>query len=469
MNSQPLISVIVPAYNAASTLAAALESIFAQNHQPLEVLVIDDGSNDGEAIADIVARFSGVTCIRQENRGAAAARNRGLELARGEFIAFLDADDLWPTGKLAAQSERLLAEPSLDVVQGRIAYVGFTAPRIALEADGTVPGIHLGGALFRRRAFDRVGPFDASLRRSEDQDWFLRAREAGLTITILERVTLLYRRQPGSVTDGGESLARDLPGLLKRSLDRRREATHTAIALPSWSDADEAKIVGARDDGSLLSVIIPAYQAERFLADAIASVLAQDHRPLEIIVVDDGSTDRTFEIARAHRMVRTLRQENRGIAAARNAGLAVARGDFYAFLDADDLWPVGRLGRQLDQLREDSELDMVFGQVEVFRQNRADEAPISLGVQSGPMPGAMVVRKTSFEKVGPFSLAFRVGEFIDWYMRAIDLGLRSQTLAHCVLRRRIHGDNTGIRERQAQVDYVRVLKAALDRRRGGGA
>jgi glycosyltransferase involved in cell wall biosynthesis len=469
MTQPPLISVIVPAYQAARTLKDALSSVFSQGYTPLEILVIDDGSTDETAA--LAARFGPpVVCLRQENAGPAAARNCGLRAARGELIAFLDADDLWPPNKLAVQVARLLEDPELDVVQGRIAYLGFAAPAIALEAEGTVPGVHLGGALFRRRVFTRVGLFDPALRRGEDQDFFLRAREAGVKLTILDCVTLLYRHRQGSITDGNQ-LARELPGLLKRSLERRRQQTSggAAAPLPSWSDSDEAKLVGERGQGPLTSVIIPAYQAEPFLAEAIDSVLVQAVRPLEVIVVDDGSTDRTFEVARGFRQVRTLRQENRGIAAARNAGIAAARGDFFAFLDADDTWPAGRLTRQLAPLARDPGLDMVFGQVEIFKQSRDSEPPISVGVQGGPLPGSMVVRAASFHRVGLFSQNFRVGEFIDWYMRAEELGLKSVTLPEVVLRRRIHGDNIGIREAQAQVDYVRVLKAALDRRRGRGA
>lgn len=471
MSARPLISVIVPAYQAAKTLREALSSILGQDYAPLEILVIDDGSTDGTFE---LARSFGppIMCLHQENAGPAAARNRGLLAARGELIAFLDADDLWPPHKLAAQVERMGEDPELDVVQGRVAYVGFAAPGIALEAEGTVPGVHLGGALFRRRVFDRVGPFDPALRRGEDQDFFLRAREAGVKLTILERVTLLYRHRPGSVTDGDRPLALDLPSLLKRSLDRRRKAERSSgevAPLPSWSDSDEAKLVGNIAQGPLVSVIIPAYQAEAFLDEAIASVLAQDVRPLEVIVVDDGSTDRTFEVARAYRNVRTLRQENRGIAAARNAGLAVARGEFYAFLDADDSWPLGRLRKQLALLTADPQLDMVFGQVEILEQRADQNSPVSAAVQSGPLPGSMLVRAASFQRVGPFSQSFRIGEFIDWYMRAEELGLKRATLPELVLRRRVHGDNVGIREKSAQTDYVRVLKAALDRRRGRGS
>ncbi|MCW2990196.1 MAG: glycosyl transferase, partial [Solirubrobacterales bacterium] len=110
--------------------------------------------------------------------------------------------------------------------------------------------------------------------------------------------------------------------------------------------------------GDLVTVIISVYNGERFISDAVASVLAQDGIDLECIVVDDGSTDLTPEIARgfADDRVRVIHQENRGVSAARNVGLAQARGEYVAFLDADDVWRPGKLGRQLELFRRDPAL-----------------------------------------------------------------------------------------------------------------
>ncbi|MBI4573499.1 MAG: glycosyltransferase family 2 protein, partial [candidate division NC10 bacterium] len=102
--------------------------------------------------------------------------------------------------------------------------------------------------------------------------------------------------------------------------------------------------------GPLVSVILPVYNGERFLAAAIASILAQDYQPIEVIVVDDGSTDGTAAIARSFQGVRYLYQPNQGPAFARNAGIAVARGAFIAFLDADDLMVPTRLSVQAGYL-----------------------------------------------------------------------------------------------------------------------
>ena len=122
MSATPLVSVIVPAYNAARFLPHAVESIRRQDYLPLEIVIVDDGSTDDTAE---VARDLGsdIRYVYQPNAGPAAARNRGLEQARRELIAFLDADDEWPPDKLRIQVGRLLAEPELDVVTGRTHYI----------------------------------------------------------------------------------------------------------------------------------------------------------------------------------------------------------------------------------------------------------------------------------------------------------------------------------------------------------
>ncbi len=209
-----------------------------------------------------------------------------------------------------------------------------------------------------------------------------------------------------------------------------------------------------------ISVVIPAYNAESFLAEAIASALAQSPPVSEVVVVDDGSTDDTASLAASFGPpVIVVRQDNRGIGAARNAGVAVAHGDYLAFLDADDIWPDGRLCQLLAALL-DSDNDAVFGSVVEFGEGLADSEPVF-----GSLAGSMLIRRSSFERVGLFREDLNLGEFIDWYGRAADAGLRFANIPEVVLRRRLHESNTGRLQRDARPDYVNVLRAALHRRR----
>jgi glycosyltransferase involved in cell wall biosynthesis len=221
--SKPLVSVIVPVYNGENFLVDALASIRRQDYCPLEIVIIDDGSTDGTAeLAATLGRD--INWIRQQNRGPSAARNAGLALAQGEFIAFLDADDLWPHGTLQAQVELLLANPAAVIVLGRIQCIGYsgTPSSRATDSKGSLFGVHLGSAVFRKSVFNKVGLFDENLRYSEDHDWFFRAREQNISIVSIPQVTLVYRRHGNNMTLSEDAQGYQLPRVLKKSLDRRR-------------------------------------------------------------------------------------------------------------------------------------------------------------------------------------------------------------------------------------------------------
>lgn len=226
-------------------------------------------------------------------------------------------------------------------------------------------------------------------------------------------------------------------------------------------------------ESPLVSVIIPVYNYDRYLAEAIESALGQTYRRLEVIVVDDGSTDRSGEVARsfAGRGVRYCHQVHAGIGPARNKGVELAQGEFVAFLDADDRWPEEKTSRQLHAFENDPALEMVFGQAVQLHNGPEWEAGVkdkklpAAGMVPGMVPGTMLIKRETFLRVGKFPGGLKVGEFIDWYARAVELQVRSLVLPDLLLWRRIHDSNQGVRERQSISDYARVLKASLDRKR----
>ena len=240
-----MISVILPVFNGEKYLHDAVESVRAQSYRHWELIFVDDGSTDGSpAIMDKVrVDHPRTRIIRQPNRGPAAARNRGLSIARGEWIAFLDADDLYPADKFIVQTARLHADPALQVVLGRIRYVqleGGAAPDMRFtEPDHTLVLVHLGGALFRSEVFVRVGGFDEAMRYGEDLDWFLRAHEARVKMLVVKQTTLHYRLHDANMTRGRTQRELNTFRALKKSLDRRR-ASGDVRPLPRWSDFDEA-------------------------------------------------------------------------------------------------------------------------------------------------------------------------------------------------------------------------------------
>lgn len=223
----------------------------------------------------------------------------------------------------------------------------------------------------------------------------------------------------------------------------------------------------------LVTVVIPVYNCRQYLPEAIESALGQTYKPVEVVVIDDGSTDDSHDVASRYAAVRVLRQDHGGLGAARNAAIARASGEYLSFLDADDVWLPGKLDLQVRALDADPSVDMVFGHVEEFVSPELDETiRRTLRCHEGPMPGmfagTMIVRRVSYDRVGPFETGWQVGEFVDWYARAKERGLRNVVLPGIVLRRRLHKSNMGVRLRDSRADYARILKASLDRRRRAG-
>ena len=213
------LSVIVPVYNGARFLRDAIASVTAQGFAPMQIIIVDDGSTDDTPA--VVRSLAGpIHSVRQENHGPSSARNLGIRAARTEMLAFIDADDLWPTDKLAHQVPVLAADRSIDVVMG---YTQAVSPAGSEPIHGRQLSLSVGASLFRRSAFERYGFFDESFRAGEDLDWLLRAREAGARIDLVNTVTLLYRENPGSLSHGKSHAELNFFRILKRSLDRRRE------------------------------------------------------------------------------------------------------------------------------------------------------------------------------------------------------------------------------------------------------
>jgi len=222
-----------------------------------------------------------------------------------------------------------------------------------------------------------------------------------------------------------------------------------------------------------ISVVTPVFNGERYLAEALNSIRSQTVPPSEVIVVNDGSTDRSTQIASSFAGVRCLEIAHAGVGAARNHGVRAANGTFLTFLDADDVWLPQTLEFLLPPLLADPRLDAVFGGVEhFFSEDCSDEVRRKYFVQNrasgGKLCGAMLIRTEAFRRAGKFEENHSV-DFIGWYLRAQEAKLRMTSIEPVVLRRRIHGNNTTIRrQEELQEGYLTMLRESLARRRGAG-
>lgn len=220
--------------------------------------------------------------------------------------------------------------------------------------------------------------------------------------------------------------------------------------------------------GADVAAVIPVLDHARLLPEAIDSVLEQSEPPGEVVVVDDGSSDGSGDVARAYGdRVRVVRQETLGIGGARNRGVRETTRPVLAFLDADDRWVPDKIRMQLALLTP--QVDIVSGwTAQVPEQDWAAvvrDGPPAESWMTGPVPGALLIRRELFERVGPYNPALRAGESLDWYARAVELAARLAILPRVVLLRRVHAESHGTRHPDGYVDYLAVVRAALARRR----
>jgi glycosyltransferase involved in cell wall biosynthesis len=224
---------------------------------------------------------------------------------------------------------------------------------------------------------------------------------------------------------------------------------------------------------TLVSVIIPVLNGEAFLAEAVASVFRQTFRPIEIIIVDDGSTDNTAKVASGYdAQVRYLFQPHSGQAAARNTGLRQATGDVIAFLDADDMWTDDKLELQLGYLAGNPLAGVVLGSTPQARENGRPQYGLEDGTRSDPLValslGAAIFKKSVFEQVGLFDERLPFCEDIDWFLRAWEQNISIALHPEVVQFYRRHGGNITNRRDLDQRYFIRAVKMSLDRRRRQG-
>ena len=219
----------MPMYRPGRFIHEAIDSIVAEAEPGTEIIVVDDGSKDGTAESIEKRGFSNLLVLRQDNAGPASARNFGLSRARGEFVAFLDADDMWLEGKLGIQLQIMADHPYAGIVMGNT--VGFGEH--AEDGDHRFLAnwesrqfLQLGSALVRRQVFDKAGMFDPALRYAEDVDWFLRVREAGVTIVEHADPVLRYRRHTNNMTNDTDARDKGFVCALMKNLQRKRAQAH---------------------------------------------------------------------------------------------------------------------------------------------------------------------------------------------------------------------------------------------------
>jgi glycosyltransferase involved in cell wall biosynthesis len=229
---KPLISVILPIYNSEKYLREAIDSVFQQEYTPIEIIVIDDGSTDGSS--HIIQECAGkIQYYYQENQGPAAARNLGLQKASGDFVTFIDGDDIWPDDKLKNQMSCFEKYPETEIVQGLVKRIDLSnGEPVETEEEQLFIHSNLGAMIIRKAVFTKIGIFDKTLTYHSDTDFWFRARESGIKILVDKRIALIYRIHGENHTSGKTTETLGFANILKKSMDRRRNQSGEIKALP---------------------------------------------------------------------------------------------------------------------------------------------------------------------------------------------------------------------------------------------
>ena len=247
-HERPTVTVVVPCYNAEATIAATLTSVQAQTLPDLEVLVIDDGSRDRsrEIVRWLGENDGRIRLIEQENSGPSVARNRGVDLASGAYIAFLDADDLWLPQHLELNVAALAADPSLGVSFSPCRYID-EAARPTGDCSRTWAGdvqyrdvlagnptSTCSAIVARREVFGEAGPMRQDMSYAEDQEWLFRVIASGWKLRGTSAYTVLYRIRSGSLSSDTRRMLAGWAAFLEHARNASPEVVQANLPYATW-------------------------------------------------------------------------------------------------------------------------------------------------------------------------------------------------------------------------------------------
>jgi len=219
-----------------------------------------------------------------------------------------------------------------------------------------------------------------------------------------------------------------------------------------------------------VSVIIAVRNGERFLSEALKSVLEQEYLPDEIIVIDGNSTDKTAQIARSYTDVSCVRQKNKGISDAYNLGIKTAKGKFIAFLSHDDLWTQDKLSTQLKYMEQHPDLQFTIAYFKYFLEKGCQPPPgfrktLLNGSHIGRIMETLVARREVFDRVGFFDTTLSTAEDVDWFSRTSDMKTAMAVLPNLLLNKRVHDKNISLNVEKNNINLLKALRKSVQRKK----
>lgn len=451
----PLISIVIPVYNGSNYMKEAIDSALNQTYDNIEVIVVNDGSSDNGKTDEIAKSYGNkIRYFVKENGRVASALNYGIDRMKGKYFSWLSHDDIYLPNKIEDQVNQLsniedkdtILYSAYELIDSNSKKIGNVEPHLLLSEEqlntSLIPLfrglIHGCSMLISKKWFNQIGKFDEKLRSTQDYDlWFNFLNRANIHYCHKPLIqSRLHQEQDSKTIPNINDEANQLwIGFLNKiSEDKMKASEGSAYAfyrraelfLKTTPYEGAAKYAAKKAQKYIntpkVSVIIPVYNRISMAIEAIHSALKQTHKNIEIIIVNDGSTDDTkplTEIAKKHKNIKYFTQKNKGVSAARNLGITKATGEYIAFLDSDDLFKPKKIELQLKKMIDD---DCYISHTSYNRVSKSGE--FIQKISSGKLKGnvfskiivqcpiatpTVLVRKNLLEK-HKFSESISIGE-----------------------------------------------------------
>jgi glycosyltransferase involved in cell wall biosynthesis len=455
---QYLVSAIVSTYNSECFLRGCLEDLERQTiAKELEIIVVNSGSQQNEEaiVKEFQQKYDNIVYIKTEEReGIYAAWNRAVKAARGEFITNANTDDRHREDALEIMARTLQGNPDVALVYGdqictdtaNGSFGHHHTLKVMKQPEYSRERLLFGNCvgsqpMWRGSLHNEIGYFDETLTCAGDWDFWLRISSKYRFKHIPEFLGLYYHNEYG-IEHG-----RTIHSLYERYIVGKRYGNPYISVISRYESRDNP----------LVSVIIPAYNAAKYITEAIESVLIQNYRNFELIIIDDGSTDETKDIIGSFKddRIRYFYQANSGLAATHNAGIKNSKGAFIIKLDADDMMTPDFIARHLMEFEQHPEADLVYcddclvGEdtkpIRVIERPEYTDRKLlirDLFRRGFPVvPFRTCIKKSVFEKIGFFEEDLRMAEDYDMMRRFIKADLKAHHLKGALYIRRLTSDS----------------------------
>jgi glycosyltransferase involved in cell wall biosynthesis/ADP-heptose:LPS heptosyltransferase len=455
---QYLVSAIISTYNSEKFIRGCLEDLENQTiAEKLEIIVVNSGSKQNEEaiVRKFQRKYDNIVYIKTDQRETVyAAWNRAVKVAHGRFLTNANTDDRHRKDALEIMSRTLQANPDIALVYGDQRYTDTPngtfanhhstqiAKRPEYSRERLLLGCCVGSQpMWRKSLHSEFGYFDETLTCAGDWDFWLRISSKYKFKHIPEFLGLYY------YNENGIEHGRKIHSLYERYIVGKRYGTPYISVIPLYTN----------QSNPLVSIIMPAYNAAEYIAEAIESVLIQNYRNFELIIVDDGSIDNTRDIIAGFKdeKIKYFYKENAGAASARNLGIKKSQGAFLIHLDSDDMITPDFIAKHLQQFEKHPEADLVYCDDYLIDEN---EKPIRVIERSEypdqkslirdlfrsgfpVVPFRTCIRRSVFDKIGFFDEDLLIGEDYDMMRRFAKSGLKIHHLKGALYLRRMTSDS----------------------------